>query len=52
LIPYWASVFSKQEMTAQQISERGGQLFCKNQGDRVLIGGKARTFLKGTFQVR
>ncbi|MDG1191558.1 MAG: PhzF family phenazine biosynthesis protein [Flavobacteriaceae bacterium] len=52
LIPYWASVFSKQEMTAQQISERGGQLFCKNQGDRVLIGGKARTFSKGTFQVR
>ena len=51
LIPYWASILKKQKMKALQLSERGGQLFCENLDNRVLIGGKARTFLKGTFQI-
>ena len=52
LIPYWASILKKQKMNALQLSKRGGQLFCENRDSRVLIGGKARTFLKGTFQIR
>jgi predicted PhzF superfamily epimerase YddE/YHI9 len=52
LIPYWASKLNKERLSAQQLSERGGTLICKNQGDRVLIGGEARTFLKGSFNVK
>ncbi len=52
LIPYWASVLSKQKMTAHQISDRGGRLYCENRIDRVWIGGKACTFLKGKFQIK
>ena len=46
LIPYWAKKLNKEEMQAKQLSQRGGELLCHNRGDRVLIGGKARTYLK------
>jgi len=52
LIPYWASELNKQKLSAQQLSDRGGSLICENQKDRVLIGGEARTFLKGSFQIK
>lgn len=47
LIPFWSKILGKREMTALQLSERGGKLFCHNNGDRVLIGGLAKTYLKG-----
>lgn len=52
LIPYWASKLNKERLSAQQLSERGGTLICENLGDRVLIGGEARTFLEGTFKIK
>jgi PhzF family phenazine biosynthesis protein len=51
LIPYWASRYQKQELTALQISPRVGKLFCKNAGDRVLISGKAITYLEGFIKM-
>ena len=48
LIPYWAAVLGKKEMTAFQLSERGGQLFCVDAGERVLISGHAKTYASGT----
>ncbi len=47
LIPFWAQKLGKIEMSAQQLSRRGGTLFCRLRGDRVDIGGKAVTYLKG-----
>ena len=47
LIPYWSELLSKKQLTALQISERGGVLSCENNGDRVLIGGQAVVFSKG-----
>ena len=41
LIPYWAARLGKKEMKAQQLSKRGGILYCEDCGDRVLISGKA-----------
>ena len=41
LIPYWSSKFGKSELLAKQLSARGGTLFCKDDGKRVVIGGKA-----------
>jgi predicted PhzF superfamily epimerase YddE/YHI9 len=52
LIPYWASKLNKERLSAQQLSERGGTLICENLGDRVLIGGEARTFLEGAFKIK
>ena len=47
LIPYWSEVLDKKEMVAQQISERRGTIFCRDIGERVSIGGKARTYSVG-----
>ena len=51
LIPFWAEKLGKTEMFARQISERGGELFCKCEGDRVKIGGNAVLYLKGEISV-
>lgn len=42
---------NKTEMTALQLSERGGELWCILAGDRVLIAGKAMTYLRGEIEV-
>ena len=47
LIPFWAKRLGKTVMTAHQLSPRGGELRCQLKGDRVLIGGRARTYLEG-----
>lgn len=47
LIPYWAEKLGKNTLLARQLSEREGELFCENKGNRVLIGGHAVTYLKG-----
>lgn len=49
LIPFWAERLGKDHLKAYQISERMGVLHCENRGDRVLIGGEAVTYLKGTI---
>ncbi len=51
LIPYWSNVLKKQEMTAIQLSERRGKLYCVNNKDRVLIKGKAKTYFIGNIWI-
>jgi PhzF family phenazine biosynthesis protein len=51
LTPYWADKLNKTELTASQLSERRGKLFCKYLGDRVEISGKAVTYLTGKINV-
>lgn len=51
LIPFWAERFGKTELFAKQISARGGELFCKLEGDRVKIGGNAVLYLKGEIYI-
>ena len=51
LVPYWAKTLGKNELTAKQISSRGGLLHCKNHGKRVKIGGKAITYLTGEIHI-
>lgn len=41
LIPFWYERLGKNEMMAKQLSRRGGTLYCKYEGDRVKIAGKA-----------
>ena len=47
LTPYWAEKLSKDVLTARQLSERGGNLDCRVEGERVVIGGAARRYLTG-----
>jgi predicted PhzF superfamily epimerase YddE/YHI9 len=47
LIPYWAKELGKTTLSAIQLSTRRGHLDCKLAGDRVLISGYAKTFMRG-----
>ncbi len=47
LVPYWAKRLAKTQLHAFQLSERGGELFCTDRGERVEIAGHAVTYLEG-----
>jgi predicted PhzF superfamily epimerase YddE/YHI9 len=47
MIPYWSKRFNKDALSAIQLSKRKGLLACKYLGERVLISGKAKTYLIG-----
>ncbi|MFI5136146.1 MAG: PhzF family phenazine biosynthesis protein, partial [Chitinophagales bacterium] len=47
LVPYWSDVLKKTELTARQVSQRGGFLKCKLLDDRVEMSGRAATYLAG-----
>ncbi|QJW89214.1 PhzF family phenazine biosynthesis protein [Spirosoma taeanense] len=47
LVPYWAERLGKTELTARQLSARGGLLKCKLNGDRVDIAGQVQLYLTG-----
>jgi PhzF family phenazine biosynthesis protein len=51
LIPYWSERLGKKELHAFQLSERGGELFCIDRGERVSIGGRAVAYLSGTIRI-
>ncbi len=51
LTPFWAKKLCKNEFVAHQLSQRGGELICELQDDRVLIAGKAKTYLRGEIFV-
>ena len=41
IIPYWAEVLGKDELVAYQASRRGGTLYCRQEGDKIFMAGKA-----------
>jgi PhzF family phenazine biosynthesis protein len=49
LVPFWAEQLQKNELNAQQCSQRGGLLNCSLVGDKVVLVGKARTYAVGTL---
>lgn len=51
LTSYWAKELGKKELVARQVSRRGGTLYCKHLGDRIDIGGKAKTYMIGEIDV-
>lgn len=51
LIPFWSGRLGKKEMTAKQLSKRGGSLFCGDRGGRVDIGGTAICYLEGEIKL-
>ena len=51
LVPYWARVLGNQDLHAFQVSKRGGELFCRDRGERVTIAGKAVLYLEGKVTI-
>ena len=51
LVPFWSWRLNKKELAALQLSARGGQLWCTLADERVLIAGKAVTYLRGEIEV-
>ncbi len=51
MIPYWSKVLNKSQLTALQLSARGGTLKCEHLGNRVNISGKAVTYLRGEIYI-
>lgn len=47
LVPYWARRLGKSSLHARQVSARGGELWCRDEGERVTLKGGAVLFLQG-----
>ncbi len=51
LVPFWSRRLGKKTLHALQVSARGGELFCEDQGERVAISGRAVRYLQGTIEI-
>ena len=51
LIPLWSKKLNKSELTAKQISKRGGELYCINNNKRVKISGYAILYMVGEIDI-
>ncbi len=51
LAEYWTQRLGKTSLHALQISERGGELWCEVQGDRVILKGNAVLTLRGELLI-
>lgn len=51
LTPYWAGELGKTQMSARQLSKRGGLLHCEYRPPRVLISGKAVLYSIGEIDI-
>lgn len=44
IIPYWADQLGKDELVAYQASKRGGTLYCRREGGKIFMAGKAALY--------
>jgi PhzF family phenazine biosynthesis protein len=51
LAPFWAERLGKSQLSARQVSQRGGELHCEMRGDRVQISGRCAKYLEGEFTI-
>lgn len=52
LVPIWEEKLGKTVLEAEQLSERGGRLYCRHEDGFVIIGGKTVLYLKGEIFYR
>jgi PhzF family phenazine biosynthesis protein len=50
LAPFWAARLGRNEMVGRQASRRGGEVRVRVAGDRVLLGGRAVTVVRGEIE--
>ena len=51
LTPFWAARLGKATLEARQVSRRGGRLQCTLAGERVILRGRAVTYMAATIEV-
>ena len=51
LTPFWARRLNKKGLKARQVSVRGGNLLCIDDGERTIIQGDCALFLTGEIEV-
>lgn len=51
LIPFWSEKLNKKIMQAKQLSQRGGDIYCEQNGDRVVMGGSCVFYMKGEIEI-
>lgn len=51
LVPYWHGRTGKTEFHARQVSQRGGELFCRLKEDAVIVAGEAVLYMTGEFRL-
>lgn len=51
LIPFWSEKLGKTKMKAKQLSQRSGDLWVEQKGDRVIMAGKCVFYMKGEIHV-
>jgi PhzF family phenazine biosynthesis protein len=51
LTPFWSEKLGKNAMQARQVSQRGGELWVEQHGDRVIIAGQCVFYMKGKFEI-
>lgn len=51
LVPYWSERLGRRDHRALQLSGRGGELFCRLDGDTVELAGHSRLYLEGTIDI-
>jgi len=51
LIPFWSEKLGQKKLHALQLSARGGEIWCEQAGERVLMGGNAVYYMKGEFVI-
>ena len=51
LVPYWSDKLNKNTFASKQVSQRGGEVFCKLDADRVEISGEAVKYLEGKISI-
>lgn len=51
IVPYWAERLGKKNLHSRQLSPRGGDLFCEDRGEVIVIGGESRLVIDGTIRL-
>ena len=51
LTPYWAKELGKNQLDANQLSKRGGNLNCVLADNRVFISGKSVIYFDGIISI-
>ena len=51
IIPYWADTLGKDELVAYQASKRGGTLYCRREGNKIFMAGKAALYSIDELQI-
>jgi PhzF family phenazine biosynthesis protein len=51
LVPFWAKRLGKKTLKARQVSPRGGNLLCTDDGARTILSGSCALYMRGEIEV-